>query len=88
MYIYKVPTGLPDCLFSHQKGQFWYILEGCGTDIFGVLLGHFVRYCNNGVHISWPFGFFVAILVDFFVLVWCTKKNMATLGERTSFSTV
>jgi hypothetical protein len=32
----RLATGLPDGIFSDQKCQFWYILEGLGMDNFGV----------------------------------------------------
>jgi hypothetical protein len=81
---------LPDGLFSNQKYQFGYILDGLGMANIGTFCGHllyFVATCD----ILWSFGTFVVIwyicghLVHFVViwyifpvLVFCTKKNLAT----------
>jgi hypothetical protein len=56
---------LPESIFSYQKRQFWFILEGRGMEIFDVFhgwpLGDF--YCHFGVGSLWPPCIFVAILV-------------------------
>jgi hypothetical protein len=33
-------SGLPDGLFSNQKSQFWYILEGLGMGNVGIFYDH------------------------------------------------
>jgi hypothetical protein len=39
-----VKPGLPDGIFSYQKCQFGYILEGLGTENFVVFHGHLVFF--------------------------------------------
>jgi hypothetical protein len=41
--------GLPDGLFSIQKYQFWYFLEGLWFEIFVIFLGRLVFYYRFGV---------------------------------------
>jgi hypothetical protein len=72
-------AGLPDGLFSNQKSKLglffggtctrrcWYILWTLGP-FYGLLL-YFMEIWYG----SWKFGVF------FTVLVFCTKKNLATL---------
>jgi hypothetical protein len=76
--------GLPDGLFSYQKYQFGYIL--------GVLkwkmLVYFITIWNIlrlfSIHTLWPFGIVCVHLVYFpTFLVYCVKKNLATLAETT-----
>jgi hypothetical protein len=35
-----IQAGLPDDIFSKQKSQFGYILEGLSIENVGILLGH------------------------------------------------
>jgi hypothetical protein len=39
-------SGLPDGIFSNQKYQYWYILEGLGMENFGICYGH-VEYLTT-----------------------------------------
>jgi hypothetical protein len=74
-------AGLPDVIFSNQKSQIGYILEGLGMEnvcLFNAHLEHFTTIW----HFLWPFGTFCGNLVLFPVLVCCTKNNMATLRLR------
>jgi hypothetical protein len=70
---------LPDGLFSNQKSKFGQILEGLAMEDVGIFYGrlvHFTVFC----YILWTFGIARGDLVYFFpVLVFCTKKNLATL---------
>jgi hypothetical protein len=59
--------GLPDGIFSVQKCQFWYILEGLGMENFGVLHGKLVFLLLFGYNLwqssmLWHFGTFSQIL--------------------------
>jgi hypothetical protein len=67
-------AGLPDGLFSNQKSQlgvkFWYILLP-----FGLFYGHW-KYFMSIWFTLWSFGTFLP------VLVFCTKKNLATLFQK------
>jgi hypothetical protein len=66
-------AGLPDGVFSYQKSQFWYSLEGLGMEIVGILYGH-LEYFTTFWYMSWQFGKCRDHLVYFTVLVCCTKK--------------
>jgi hypothetical protein len=44
----------------------------------GIFSGHLVNF-NDIWYILWPLGISYGYLVHFPVLVWCTKKNLATL---------
>jgi hypothetical protein len=58
--------------FSNQKSKFGQILEGLAMEDVGIFLptlGHFRVFC----YILWTFAIF------FPVLVFCRKKNLATL---------
>jgi hypothetical protein len=46
---------LPDGLFSNQKYQFGYILEGLRMENAGIFYGH-LGYFTVIWHILWPFG--------------------------------
>jgi hypothetical protein len=85
-------AGLPDGIFSKQKCQTGYILEGLTIEDFGHILCPFgLFYCHLVYLIAiWaillPFGLFCGCLVNFVVicfifpvLVCCTKKNLVTL---------
>jgi hypothetical protein len=63
---------LPDGLFSNQKSQFWKIFEGLAMENIGIFYDHLVSFTAIG-NILWSFGIFHA------VLVFCTKKNLASL---------
>jgi hypothetical protein len=73
----KYCTGLPDGLFSNKNpnwGKFWRVLQW-------KMLVYFTVFC----YILWTldigreFGVYRGNLVHFPVLVFCTKKNLATL---------
>jgi hypothetical protein len=51
---------LPDGIFSYQKYQFGYILEGLGMDIVGTFYGN-LKYFTTISYILLPFGNFVVI---------------------------
>jgi hypothetical protein len=61
--LFNSPPGLPDGIFSYQKSEFGYILNGLGMENsgigilrpFGVFYGHMV--------VLWPFGIFYGHLV-------------------------
>jgi hypothetical protein len=57
-------AGLPDGLFSNQKSQFGYILEGLAMENLGIFYDHLV-YFTATEHILWPFGIFCGHLVYF-----------------------
>jgi hypothetical protein len=46
----------------------------------GIFYGHLVHFTAFG-YILWPFSIFFGHLVYFSVLVYCTKKNLATLVQ-------
>jgi hypothetical protein len=93
---HKAP-GLPDGVFSNQKYKLGFILKGLGMQNVGIFYGH-LEYCSAIWNIVRPFGillghlvFFMAFLVYFvafwyifIVLVWRTKKNLATLHRTFS----
>jgi hypothetical protein len=64
---------LPDGIFSNQKSQFGFILEGLALGDFGVFYGHLVYFAAIW-YILWPFGIFFP-----FWYICCFKKNLATL---------
>jgi hypothetical protein len=64
--------GLPDGYIFIQKSRFGYILEGLGMEQIGILYGHFGIFYGP-CYIVWSFG------VYFHVMVYFTKKNLATL---------
>jgi hypothetical protein len=55
-------AGLPDCLFSDQKIQFGYILEGLGMENVGIFLSIW--------NILRPFGIFYCNLGSTIVIIW------------------
>jgi hypothetical protein len=66
--------GLPDGLFSNQKSKFGYIWEGLAMEDVGIfygLLSYFMEiWCTvRGNLVFLP------------VLVFCNKKNLATLAQ-------
>jgi hypothetical protein len=71
-------TGLPDGLFSNQKSKFGFILEGLVMEEVAMFYGHLVRF-TVFCYILWTFGVVRGILVYFSVLVFRTKKNLATM---------
>jgi hypothetical protein len=71
-------TGLPDGLFSNQKSKFGFILEALVMEEVAMFYGHLVRF-TVFCYILWTFGVVRGILVYFSVLVFRTKKNLATL---------
>jgi hypothetical protein len=65
--------GLPDGIFSYQKGKLWYTLEGLGMENFDAFHGRLVFFDRH-------FGIFYGRL--FFgtsipILDCCTKTNLA-----------
>jgi hypothetical protein len=55
--------------------------------MFVKLFGHWSRYFTTIWYILWPFGTFLSCKNIFPVLVFCTKKNLATLARRITFIT-
>jgi hypothetical protein len=79
---FDAQSGLPDGLFSNQKSKFGLILEGLVMEevaMFYGLLVHFTVFR----YILWTFGVVRGTLVYFSVLVFRTKKNLATLCPMT-----
>jgi hypothetical protein len=81
---------LPDGLFSDQKLQFGYILEGLAMKDVGVFDGHLVYvfyghyiYFMNIWNILWLFGIFVPILV-YFPQFWYIFPNFGILYQEKS----
>jgi hypothetical protein len=73
----QLRAGLPDGLFSNQKNP--QILEGLAVEDVGIFYGHLVHF-TVFCYILWTFDIVRGNLVYFFpVLVFCTKKNLATL---------
>jgi hypothetical protein len=71
--------GLPDGLFSNQKAKFGKILEGLARYYVGIFYGHLVHFAVF-CYIFLTFGIVCFIIWYIFpVLVFCTKKNLATL---------
>jgi hypothetical protein len=72
-------AGLPDGLFSYQKSQFGYILDGLGMEIVGIFYEHFEYYMR-----IWYILRHIGIVCDHLVYFppfeydW-TKKDLATL---------
>jgi hypothetical protein len=72
-------AGLPDGLFSNQKSKFGEILEGLAMKDVGIFYKHLVHFTVFR-YILLTFGTVRGNLVHFSpVLVFCTKKNLATL---------
>jgi hypothetical protein len=67
---------LPDGLFSNRKSKLGQILESLATEDAGTFYGHLVRF-TVFCYILWTFVIVWGIF--FRVLVFCTKKNLATL---------
>jgi hypothetical protein len=59
---------LPDGLFSNQKSQFEYILEGLAMENLGIFYHHLVCFSAIG-NILWPFGILRGNLA-YFPLFW------------------
>jgi hypothetical protein len=57
-------SGLPDGLFSNQKSQFGYILEGLAMKNVGIFYDHLV-YFTAIRNTLWPFGIVCGNLVYF-----------------------
>jgi hypothetical protein len=74
---------LPDGLFSNQKSKFGKIFEGLAIEDDGIFYGHFTLtvFC----YILWTIGKVHGNLlyISFPVLVFFTKKNLATLLYNT-----
>jgi hypothetical protein len=67
---------LPDGIFSNQKSQFVYILEGLAMEDVGIFRA-ILFYLTAKWYIFWPFVTLCGHLVLFFhILVCCTKKNL------------
>jgi hypothetical protein len=74
-------SGLQDGIFSYQKYQFWYILEGLVMEItlvYFMTSWYFVAITWKFIAI-WIFGSFWYIFPFWFVLI--QVKNLATLLE-------
>jgi hypothetical protein len=81
----RFAPGLPDGIFSNLKYQCGQISEDLAMEDVGILYGHLVYFVTIW-YILWPFGifcgqfeYFMAIRIIFSVLVYCTKKNLATM---------
>jgi hypothetical protein len=70
--------GLPDGFISDQKYQFGYILEDLEMENVFIWSVHLEYFTTIG-YIYSTFGNFVVIWCIFPALVYCTKKNLATL---------
>jgi hypothetical protein len=69
-------------LHMYHKSKFGYILEGLGMDIDDTFHKHLVYFVAIW-YMSWPFNiYFVVVWCIFFVLVYCTKENLATPGSN------
>jgi hypothetical protein len=82
-----ISSGLPDGIFSFQPPQVWYILEGLGMEIFDIFYDHFV-YFEAVCFITYIYvhlEYFVVICYIFPFLVYCIKKNLATLLQSDQF---
>jgi hypothetical protein len=73
-------AGLPDGLFSNQKSQLGYILEGLKLENVYIIYGHteYILYGHLGYfttiwYILCSYGTFFPVLVS------CITKNLATL---------
>jgi hypothetical protein len=71
---------LPDGIFSFEKSQFWYILEGLRMEIcllyfmaVNCILRPFLIFYDHW-YVLWSFGIFSPVLVG------CTKKTRAILA--------
>jgi hypothetical protein len=71
-------SGLPDGLFSNQNVQIVENLEGLRIENVDTFYGH-LHYFAASWNILWPLGNVVVIWYIFPVLVYCVKKNLATL---------
>jgi hypothetical protein len=65
-----IGAGLPDGIFSYQKSEFGYILNGPGMDFAGIFYGQWVYFAPIG-YVSWPFGIFLGRLVHIFTVLVC-----------------
>jgi hypothetical protein len=71
--------GMPDGIFSNEKSKFGKILEGLAMEDVGIFYAH-LKYLIAIWYILWPFGPICCHFGIFFpVVVYCTKKNLATL---------
>jgi hypothetical protein len=76
---------LPDGIIEYQKYQFWFILEGLGTEEkLCIPCEYLVYLVVIGYTYVWSFGIFCGHLV-YFVVIWCIfplwhvlPKNLAT----------
>jgi hypothetical protein len=73
---------LPDGLFSFQKSEFGYILEGLGMENVGLFRDH-LEYFTSVWYTLWLFGI-VWVHLIIFSQFWyvCTNKNLATRPFR------
>jgi hypothetical protein len=79
---------LPDGLFWNQKSQFGLSLVGLAMENIGIFYNHLVYFTAIG-NILWPFGIFCGHLVYFSpFLVFCTRKNLATLVNNWASGTL
>jgi hypothetical protein len=60
------------------KIPFWEYLEGLGMENVDINSGHLGYFITIG-YIKWAFGNFEVIWYIFAALVYCTKKNLATI---------
>jgi hypothetical protein len=78
-------AGLPDGIFSYQKFQCGYILEGLGMKNMGMFQGN-LEYITAAWCIVWHFGDLVYLVYIWYIWytfgifgIHCAKKNLATL---------
>jgi hypothetical protein len=56
---------LPDGLFSYQKSQFGYILEGLGVENVDIFYDHLEYFTATSMVYLWPLGTVFGHLVHF-----------------------
>jgi hypothetical protein len=76
-------TGVPDGIFSNQKFQFGYILEGLAMEDVGIFLALWPILLQFGIFCG-SMVYFMVIWYIFTILVCCTKNNLATLPSVTT----
>jgi hypothetical protein len=77
---------------NHHLGKFWRVLKWkmlvyfmaiwniCSTAFWNILWPFGIYVCSTAIwYIVWPFGIFFPFWYSFPILVYCMKKNLATL---------
>jgi hypothetical protein len=70
---------------ANQKYQFWYILEGVGMENVGLFYGHLAHFRAIWYIFYGRLVFFSYLVIFFTILVYCTKKNLATTSNGYDF---